>query len=173
MKRIAWGTVSGLGIAALLALGLPARAHDKSGTSGSSASGQSSDTSSPGSSATKSGSDTGEASSSSDTSGSSAPASDTSGTSASASNDQGTSQQLSGTVQKFDQDSKQLTLSSSDKTLKINDDTKVTKNGEEASASDIHEGDRVRASFSGSGDDVEVLTIEVVPADTTPATTGK
>jgi Cu/Ag efflux protein CusF len=134
MKRIEWGTVAGLGVAGLLALGLPARADDKTGTSGSSTSGQSSGS-----------------------------------TGSTASSDTGSSHQVSGTVQKFDKDSKEMTLSNSDKKLKLNDQTKVTKKGQAASASDIHEGDQVRASFSGSGDEVDVLMIEVVPADTTPS----
>jgi Cu/Ag efflux protein CusF len=73
-------------------------------------------------------------------------------------------EQMSGTVQKYDKDSKELTLANSDKKLKLSADTKVMKGAEKASAADIKEGDQVRASYSGEGD---VKVIEILPADTT------
>jgi hypothetical protein len=84
---------------------------------------------------------------------------------------------VSGKVEKYDKGSKELTLSNSDKKLKLDDDTKVTKNGQQASTSDIHEGDEVRASYSGSDDPaagvVVIEVIEIVPADTDSSATGK
>jgi Cu/Ag efflux protein CusF len=78
------------------------------------------------------------------------------------------SKQVTGTVQKFDKDAKELTLSNSDKKLKLGDSTQVMKNGQSASATDIHEGDQVRASYSGSGD---VTQIEIMPSsEKTPGT---
>ena len=76
-------------------------------------------------------------------------------------------QELTGTVEKFDQSSKELKLTNSDKKLKVSDSTQVTKDGQKASLSDIKEGDQVRASYSGSGDTLEVITIEVMGAGTT------
>jgi Cu/Ag efflux protein CusF len=78
-----------------------------------------------------------------------------------------TGQELTGTVQKFDKDSKELTLANSDKKLKVSDDTQVTKDGQKGSLSDIKEGEQVRASYSGTGDSLQVTTIEVMAAGTT------
>ena len=60
--------------------------------------------------------------------------------------------ELTGMVEKFDCRAKELTLQNSDKKLKVTDSTRVMKDGQSASLSDIKEGDQVRASFSGSGD---------------------
>ncbi len=65
--------------------------------------------------------------------------------------------EVTGKVDKFDQTKKELTLR-----LPISDDTQVTKDGKRATLSDIKEGDQVRASFSGSGDQLKVNRIDVV-----------
>jgi hypothetical protein len=67
--------------------------------------------------------------------------------------------QIEGKVDKFNQSSKELTLS-----LKLSDSTQVTKDGQHATLSDIKEGDQVRASFSGSGESLQVTRIEVMSA---------
>jgi hypothetical protein len=67
--------------------------------------------------------------------------------------------QIEGKVDKFNQSSKELTLS-----LKLSDSTQVTKDGQRATLSDIKEGDQVRASFSGSGESLQVTRIEVMSA---------
>jgi hypothetical protein len=51
-----------------------------------------------------------------------------------------------GTVDKFDQGSNQLSLQ-----LKLDSSTRVMKNGQRASLSDIKEGDQVRASLDSTG----------------------
>jgi Cu/Ag efflux protein CusF len=83
--------------------------------------------------------------------------------------------QLSGTVQKYDKDSNELTLANSDKKLKLTDSTKVMRNGRRASTTDIREGDQVRASYSGSGDTLNVTRIDLIPSEATPGSsaTGK
>jgi Cu/Ag efflux protein CusF len=157
-------------MAGLLVAALPA--HAQSSTSAGSSTGSSSSekeksgATSPSSSGSSSGSmggTTSEPSSGSSTSsgsmGSSAgTASATGDTSATA------GQQLTGTIQKFDKDSKELTLANSDKKLKVSDDTKVMKDGQKGSLSDIKEGDQVRASYSGTGDTLQVTTLEVMSA---------
>jgi hypothetical protein len=150
MKQIGWA-VAGLGLFGLLVLGRPAHAQGTSGT-GSSTSGQSS------------GSMGSSRSTDSTTSGSSTTSPGTSmGMEKSSS-----SGSVSGKVKTFDKSANELTLANSDKTLKLSDKTKVTKNGQQASTSDIHEGDQVRASFSGTGSNVDVLMIDIVPAEATP-----
>ncbi|BDG06462.1 hypothetical protein [Anaeromyxobacter oryzae] len=78
-----------------------------------------------------------------------------------------TSQQLTGTVKKFDKDSKELTLSDSDKKLRVSDDTQIMKDGQQGSISDIKEGDQVRASYSGTGDTLQVNRLEVMSSGAT------
>jgi hypothetical protein len=73
--------------------------------------------------------------------------------------------ELSGKVEKFDREKRTLSLADSDKKLKVTDDTEVTKDGDKVSPGQIMEGDEVRASYSGSGDEVEVLSIEVSSSD--------
>ncbi len=86
----------------------------------------------------------------------------TSGSSASGqSTGTGSSHQIAGTVQKYDKDAKTVTLSNSDKTLKLTDKTRVTKDSQPASASDLREGDEVRASYSGTGNEVDAVTIDI------------
>jgi Cu/Ag efflux protein CusF len=71
--------------------------------------------------------------------------------------------QVTGKVDKFDKSNKELTLS-----LKVSDSTQVTKDGQSASLNDIKEGDQVRASFTGSGESLQVTEIEVM----SPGSTG-
>ncbi len=79
--------------------------------------------------------------------------------------------QVSGKVQKYDKDAKQITLDNSSTPLKLSANTQVTKNGQPANASDIHEGDDVRASFSRDGSTVDV--IDIAPAKHAPGGSGK
>ena len=137
MKRLGWGVVAGLGLAGLL-VAAPL-AYAEGAASGES---KTSDDTSMG---TSTGSAAGEAGTGTAMSG----------------------KELTGTVEKFDQSSKELKLTNSDKKLKVSDSTQVTKDGQKASLSDIKEGDQVRASYSGSGDTLEVITIEVMGAGTT------
>jgi len=149
--KIGKGMVAGLGIASLL-IALPAGAQSSSsGSSGSSgsmgSSGSSSDTSKDKSSA-------GSAGSSSDTSGSmgSSGSSAMGGTASAAGQ-----HEITGKVEKLDRTKKELSLR-----LKVSDDTQVMKDGQRASLSDIKEGDQVRASFTGSGDTLQVQRIDVM-----------
>lgn len=130
------------------------------------AAGESSDSSS----SMGSGSSTGSGSSS----GSSMGSSDTSmGTGSSmGSSSSASGKQLHGKVQNFDRSSNTLTLSNSDKTLKVDPSTKIMKNGERATLDDIKEGDDVRASYSGSGDTLVVRTIEILPMSSAPSGAG-
>lgn len=169
MKYFGWGTVAGLGMAGLLALAQPAAADDKGTSSptygsgsGSSTAG-STDTGTATGSSTTGSSETGTATGSTDTG---TTGSMGTGSTASTMGD-ASSQHLVGTVEKFDQASKELTLANSDKKLKISDDTTVMKDGQQATVSDIQEGDQVRASFSGSGDTLQVSRIEVMSAGST------
>jgi hypothetical protein len=49
----------------------------------------------------------------------------------------------------------------------VTDSTRVMKDGQSASLSDIKEGDQIRASYSGSGDTLMVSRIDVMTAGTT------
>ncbi|HZZ84418.1 MAG TPA: hypothetical protein VFE30_07760 [Anaeromyxobacteraceae bacterium] len=111
-----------------------------------------------------SGSDTNKSSTSS-TTGSSTSDTATPGTASDAS-------QLQGKVQNFDRTNNTLTLSGSDKALKIDSSTQVMKNGSRASLNDIKEGDQVRASFSGSGDMLHVQRLDVMSSGSTGTGTG-
>ena len=66
-------------------------------------------------------------------------------------------QQITGKVEKVDQSKKELSLR-----LKVSDTTQVMKDGKTATLSDIKEGDQVRASFSGSGETLQVQRIDVM-----------
>jgi Cu/Ag efflux protein CusF len=147
-----WGVMTGLGMAGLLVAGTPAWA-------GGGSAGSTSDTSSSSGSAmgsTGSTSDPASGSTMGTPSGSTA-----SEQSASAMGSTG-SNEVTGKVEKFDRTNKELTLS-----LKVSDSTQVTKDGQTASLSDIKEGDQVRASFSGSGETLEVTQIEVMSKGST------
>jgi colicin import membrane protein len=155
-------------MAGLLVAALPA--HAQSSTSAGSSTGSSSSdkeksgATSPSSSGSMGGT-TSEPSSGSSTSSGAMGAGSSAGTASATGDTSATAgQQLTGTIQKFDKDSKELTLANSDKKLKVSDDTKVMKDGQKGSLSDIKEGDQVRASYSGTGDTLQVTTLEVMSA---------
>jgi hypothetical protein len=50
--------------------------------------------------------------------------------------------------------------------LKLEPSTEVVRDGKKVSPDHIQEGDEVRASFSGSGDDVRLERIEILPSTT-------
>jgi Cu/Ag efflux protein CusF len=151
MKRFGLGSVAGIGVAGLLVAGIPAYAQ-----SGSTTSGQSTDPSQSGS-----------------TMGSGSGSTTSQGTGSAGTTEQhamGTTSgknELTGTVEKFDRESKELTLQNSDKKLKVSDSTRVMKDGKSGSLSDIKEGAQVRASYSGSGDTLQVSRIDVMTAGST------
>lgn len=159
MKKMAWG----FGLAAALALLAGQARAQSSGATGTGTSGTSSDTT--GTNRGTSGSSGNTSDTSRDTSGSMGSGSTSSG--ASASTDQSTSSTsghfdaLSGKVQRFDRSKNELTLSGSDRKLKLDSTTKVMRDGARASIDDIKEGDQVRASFSGSGDTLEVKSLDI------------
>jgi Cu/Ag efflux protein CusF len=142
------GMVAGLGIASLL-VALPAQAGSKASDTGSSGSKSSSSMGSDSSSTGSSGS--------MGAPGSTGSSSDTGATGSSAYPSAGGKNEITGKVEKFDRSSKQLTLA-----LKVSDSTQVLKDGQQASLSDIKEGDQVRASFSGSGDTLQVSRIDIM-----------
>jgi hypothetical protein len=149
MKRMGWSLVAGAGIAGLLVASPLARAGDDSSKS------------SPTSSQTQSGQSGMTGTGSSSDKGSSASTATPSH-----------KNQLTGKIQKYDRDNKTLTLDNSDKKLKLGDRTQVMKNGASASASDLHEGDQVRASYAEppTAGAFDVVVIEVIPADTGTST---
>ena len=77
--------------------------------------------------------------------------------------------EVTGKVEKFDKTSKELTLRTAQE-AQVSDSTQVTKDGQSASLTDIKEGDQVRASFSGSGDTLQVTQIEVMTKGSTGST---
>ncbi len=79
---------------------------------------------------------------------------------------------LQGKVEKFDRSKNTLTLSGSDKTLKVDSSTMVMKNGLSATLDDIKEGDEIRASYSGSGNTVKVKSLDIVAAAPTGSSSG-
>jgi hypothetical protein len=76
----------------------------------------------------------------------------------------GTQDQVSGKVEKYDREKRTLSLSGSEKKLKLSDDTQVMKDGARLSPGHIMEGDEVRASTSGTGEEVQVLVLEITPS---------
>ncbi len=121
---------------------------------------------------TSSGSSTGSSTDSSGSMGAGSGAS-TSGTAAADSTDTPASANaLQGKVEKFDRSKNTLTLSGSDKTLKLDSSTKVMKDGSQASLEDIKEGDQVRASYSGSGSTLKVKSIDIMSAGSMGSGTG-
>jgi hypothetical protein len=86
------------------------------------------------------------------------------------------SNELTGRVESFDHASNTFTVAG--KSLKVDSTTEVMKDGQTASLTDISEGDQVRASFSGTGDELTAQRIEVMSSSTgtsgmgtTPGTT--
>jgi Cu/Ag efflux protein CusF len=164
MKRVAWRTIAGLGVAGLLAA-VSAYGQGGSSSTGGQMSG----------SQTGSGSSMGQSGSTS-TGGSMGTGSQQGSTGAGAMSPTGN--ELTGKVQKFDRKSNELTIANSQKKLKVSDDTQVRKDGQKATLSDIKEGDQVRASFTGTGNTLQVNRIDVMssgsmaPAGAAPGTTG-
>ena len=156
--RKTWGVMAGLGMAGLLVAAAPAQAQ--SGTSSPSAGSASgtSDSSSYGQPGSKSGSattgDTGTSGSATTQSPGATGTDTTTGSMASATSGQN---EVTGKVEKFDKSKKELSLR-----LKISDSAQVMKDGKTASLSDLKPGDEVRASFSGTGDTLEVNRIDVL-----------
>jgi hypothetical protein len=147
MTRFGWNVFAGVGVAGLLVAAPVAQ-----GGQGKQSSTASSDQSS--------------------THGSSTGASASTGSSADPHHESMKKDQLSGKIEKLDQDAQTLTLDSSEKKLKLSDDTRIMKDGARATLSDLQEGDQVRASFSGTGDTVNALVIEVVPGSTGSTRSG-
>lgn len=167
MKKMAWG----FGLAAALALLAGQARAQSSGATGTGTSGTSSDTT--GTNRGTSGSSGNTSDTSRDTSGSmGSMGTGSTSSGASASTDQPTSSTsghfdaLSGKVQRFDRSKNELTLSGSDRKLKLDSTTKVMRDGARASIDDIKEGDQVRASFSGSGDTLEVRSLDITSEGT-------
>ncbi len=159
-----WGVAAGLGMAGLLVAGTPAWATGGSTASDKTASDKSTTSGSTGSTSdTTMGTPSGSTGTSSDSTygGTAGSTAKDQHASTSASTSMG-SNEVTGKVEKFDKTSKELTLS-----LKVSDTTQVTKDGRSASLTDIKEGDQVRASFSGSGDSLEVTQIEVMSKGST------
>jgi hypothetical protein len=167
MRRFDWGAVAGIGVAGLLVAAPAVRAdhHEgkKTGAAGveqgssGSAGGSGSEARGSGQGGVSTGARPGEV-----TGAPSAPG----GSSAEEQRAQAEAQQeLSGKVEKYDRATRTLSLSDSDKKLKVTDDTQVTKDGTRVSPGQIMEGDEVRASYSGSGDALEAtrIVIEAAP----------
>jgi Cu/Ag efflux protein CusF len=160
-----WGWMAGIGAAGLLVAGAPAYAGgEKAGSAGSTAGTQSeTDTTLGGTGASGSMGSTGSAESTPGTAGTTDPSTGSMGSSATGAAEPHGSMgamsqnEVTGKVDKFDQSSNELTLS-----LKVSDSTQVKKDGQTASLSDIKEGDQVRASFTGSGESLQVTEIEVM-----------
>jgi hypothetical protein len=153
-KRFDWRTIAGIGAAGLLVAAPAVRAdHHEAKTSGASgmeqgASGKESEARGTGQAGTSTGARPGEVTG--------AP-----GAAGGASEQEqraqvGAQEELSGKVEKYDREKRTLSLSDSDKELKLTDDTEVTKDGSRVSPGQIMEGDEVRASLSGSGEAVRI-----------------
>jgi Cu/Ag efflux protein CusF len=161
--------MAGIGAAGLLVAGAPAYAGgDKAGSTTAETQSER-DTTLGGTGAAGSMGSTGSAESTPGAAGTTDPSMGSSGSSAAGSAEHhaamgSTSQnQVTGKVGKIDKTNKEITLS-----LKVSDSTQVTKDGQRASLTDIKEGDQVRASFSGSGESLQVTEIEVM----SPGSTG-
>lgn len=161
-----WGWMAGIGAAGLLVAGAPAYAGgDKAGSTGSTAETKSErDTTLGGTGAAGSMGSTGSAESSAPgAAGTTDPSMGSTGSAEHHAAMGSTSQnQVTGKVGKIDKTNNEITLS-----LKVSDSTQVTKDGQRASLTDIKEGDQVRASFSGSGESLQVTEIEVMSSGST------
>jgi hypothetical protein len=156
--KIGKGNIVGLGVASLL-VALPAAAqYSSGGSSGGSSKGSSGSSESSGSMGT------GSSGSSSGSMGTESP----------------TKQSVTGTVDKVDPSSNQLSImpkvdSSMQQMqqdhvrLKTSSSTEVTKDGQKATLSDVKEGDQVRASLSPSG---TVQRIDVVSSGSSGSKAG-
>jgi hypothetical protein len=81
-------------------------------------------------------------------------------------------QSLQGKVESFDRTNNTLMLSGSEKTLKVDSSTKVMKQGSRATLDDIKEGDQVRASYSGSGETLQVKSLDILSTGSTGSEMG-
>jgi Cu/Ag efflux protein CusF len=159
-----WGWMAGIGAAGLLVAGAPAYAGDKAaGSTGSAAETKSERDATLGTGSGSMGS-TGSAESTPGAAGTTDPSMGSTGSSSTMGSAEhhaamgSTGQnQVTGKVDKIDKSNNELTLS-----LKVSDSTQVKKDGQTASLTDIKEGDQVRASFSGSGESLQVTEIEVM-----------
>jgi hypothetical protein len=71
---------------------------------------------------------------------------------------------VTGTIEKIDLDNHTVTLDTYDKQLKLGRETRVSKGGAKISASDLREGDEIRASYDApSADTYDVTVIQVLP----------
>jgi hypothetical protein len=158
MMRFDWRAIAGIGVAGLLVAAPAARAdHHEAKKSGASASeqgtGSGSEARGSGQAGVSTGAKPGEVTGAPSAAG---------GTSEKEQQAQaGAQQQLSGKVEKYDRVERTLSLSDSDKKLKVTDDTQVMKDGDRVSPGQIMEGDEVRASYSGSGDSLQATRIEI------------
>jgi Cu/Ag efflux protein CusF len=73
---------------------------------------------------------------------------------------------VSGTVKNVDPAKNEVTVAGSHGTLTVTDETQIVKDGQRAALADVHEGDEVRASYSGAGDTLHVSRLEIVGAPT-------
>ena len=79
--------------------------------------------------------------------------------------------QLEGRIERIDR-AHNVTLAGAEQVgpafekFKVDDDTKITVNGEEATLSEVNPGDEVRASFSGQAEDLHVDHLDVVSSAT-------
>ena len=72
---------------------------------------------------------------------------------------------VTGTIEKIDRNHNTVTLDTYDKQLKLGRETRVSKGGAKISASDLREGDEIRASYAApSSDTYDVTNIQVLPA---------
>ena len=150
IRKMGWG----FGLAAALAL-LAVQAQAQSAPSDNTYSGGST----AGSAGTTRDSSSGPTGSATDSMGTGSGATATKDSSASQAS--GHFDSLQGKVQKFDRSKNTLTLSGSAQSLKIDSSTQVMKDGSRASLDDIKEGDQVRASYSGSGDALNVKSLDI------------
>ncbi len=134
MKKMGWG----FGLTAAGMVFMASHALAKTGSSGTESTGSTGSTT--GAMGESSGSSTGSAA--------------TSGTSSTKS---GT--ELQGKVEKFNRSKNTLTLSGSDKTLRVDSSTKVMKNGSSASLDDIKEGDEIRAAILEAGAEFGIVQV--------------
>jgi hypothetical protein len=188
MKRFEWtAMIIDLGIASLLVTAAPAWANDETKQgSGSTPSGSSSTQSQSGSTSgmtegeqesgkkgtgakgsgmggESTGARPGEVSGAGTAAGASAG---TAGKKAGEPTGEPTGNEVSGRIEAIDRANRTLTIANSEKPLKLTDDTEVIRNGEKSSPGDLMEGDEVRASFSGSGDNLQVTRVEVIGTGT-------
>jgi Cu/Ag efflux protein CusF len=70
--------------------------------------------------------------------------------------------EVSGTVERVDRGSKELTLAETGGALTVTPETQIVKGGQRAALADVRQGDEVRASYTESGNTLHVTRIEIV-----------